>query len=56
MNKRQAKKKDKIQAYREDYGGMPLKTIKKFNRQYDGYFKSMQGRIEQKRINTKLEF
>lgn len=40
MNKRQAKKKEKVNALRKEYDFLPLKTIKKYNRQYDAFFNS----------------
>lgn len=56
MNKRQAKKKKKIFEYMKEYDFIPLKTIKKYNRQYEAYFNSPIGRKQQKRENRTLDF
>jgi len=56
MNKRQAKKKMKIDAYRSEYDFLPIKVIKKYNRQYDAYFNSPQGKKQIKREKQISEF
>lgn len=56
MNKRQAKKREKILEYRMEYDFLPLKTIKKYNRQYEAYFNSPIGRKVKARENMNLDF
>lgn len=56
MNKRQAKKKRKLNDYREEYDFLPIKVIKKYNRQYDAYFNSPQGRKQKEREKGILDF
>lgn len=56
MNKRQAKKQKRIFEYRKEYDFLSLKTIKKFNRQYEAYFNSPIGRKQSERENRILDF
>lgn len=53
MNKRQAKKQENIFEYRKEYGFLPLKTIKKYNRQYEAYFNSPIGRKQLERLTIR---
>ena len=56
MNKRQAKKKEKLNDLRKEYGFLPLKTIKKYNRQYDAFFNSPMWRKEAERQRRMITF
>lgn len=56
MNKRQAKKKRKIEDIRLDYGGLPIRQIKEFNRAYDDFFNSPIGRKEKVKLYRKFNF
>lgn len=56
MNKRQAKKQKKNFEYRKEYDFLPIKTIKKYDRQYEAFFNSPTGEKIRERENRIWEF